>query len=160
LATPTEQVPQVVREAAAAVTRRIGAGGCEAWFWDREDLDWECAYAGLSRSAELDLHPDGAFAELELVYGLDEVEAILPEEAAYIHDRCRDDPGVVIELSLRREQHLDDIPELGAAWKMSGVVLEFQCPNGVDYEIDALHKGVMKKADDKRDASDHSPPRD
>lgn len=34
-------------------------------------------------------------------------------------------------------------------------MLEFQCPNGNDYELDAQHKSIMKRVDDKQDASTH-----
>ena len=158
-ATESSEIPEAVLETADSVARRIGAGHCDAWYWDNEDQDWECTFVGLSRQAELDILPDGGFSELELVYGLEEVERILADEALYIRERCRDDPDVVIELSLRREEHLDDVPELAEAWSKSGVVLEFQCPNGVDYEIDALHGGVMRKVDDKHDASAEQPPK-
>lgn len=147
----TEEVPAAVLDGARAVAGRIGAGGCEAWFWDREDEDWECSFTGLSRKAELDILPDGSFSELELVHDLAEVEQVLEDEATFIRERCRDEPDVVIELSLRKEEHLDDIPDLAEAWKLDGIVLEFQCPNGVDYEIDARHKGVMKQLDDRSD---------
>jgi hypothetical protein len=152
----TEEVPEVVRESAQAVAVRVGSGNCETWFWDNEDRDWECEFVGLSRAAELDILPDGGFSELELVYDITEVESALAEEATYIRDRCRDAPDVLIELSLRHEEHLDDLPDLAEAWEKSGVVLEFQCPDGTDYEIDARHKRVMKRVDDKRDASDHA----
>lgn len=152
-ATATAEVPAVVRDGAASIAQRIGEGRCDAWFWDHEDQNWECNYVGLSREAELDILPAGGFSELELVYGLAEVEQTLPDVATYIRERCRDAPDVVIELSLRREEHLDEIPELAEAWARSGVVLEFQCPNGVDYEIDARNQGVMRKVDDKIDAS-------
>lgn len=153
--TSVDDVPAGVLTAARNVAERIGSGGCDIWFWDTEDQDWECTYVGLSRPAELDLSPDGRFSELELVYSLAEVESILPETAVYIHERCRDDPDVLIELSLRSEQHLDAIPELGDAWTQSEVVLEFQCPNGVDYEIDARDKGIYRLVDDKQDISTH-----
>jgi hypothetical protein len=154
-ATATEDVPEVVRQGAEAVAGRIGQGRCEAWYWDSESRDWECEYVGLSRPAELDISTEGAFLELELVYELAEVEAALSEEAAFIHESCRDEPGELIELSLRSERHLNPIPDLAEAWKLGDVVLEFQCPNGVDYELDALHKGLVKQADDKQDVSGH-----
>jgi len=153
-----EEVPAAVREGAEAIARRLGQGHCEAWFWDRETRDWECRFVGLSRQAELDILPDGRFSELELVYRLDEFEPALKDEAAYISDRCRNDPGVFIELSLRREEHLDPIPELSEAWSKDGVVLEFQCPNGVDYEIDARKMGVIMRVDDRTDAPAGPPP--
>ena len=152
-ATAVDQVPSVVRETAEAIARRIGEGHCDAWYWDNEDQDWECTFVGLSRRAELDIVPDGRFSELELVYSLEEVGRILDYETTYIRERCRNAPDVLIELSLRREEHLDEIPELAEAWSKSGVVLEFQCPNGVDYEMDSLHGSVMRRVDDKHDAS-------
>lgn len=152
------EVPAVVREAAIAIAARIGAGHCNSWFYDREDQDWECEFTGLARSAELDILPDGSFSELELVYEFEEIEAVLGEEAAYIRENCRNESGVLIELSLRREVYLDDIPDLAEAWSMSGVVLEFQCPNGNDFEVDSLHKGIRKRADDKKDISTHGQP--
>jgi hypothetical protein len=153
-----EEVPAEVKAAAVGIGHRVGGARCEAWYWDREDEVWECTFDGLSRRAELDIAPDGTFSELELVYGLAEVEQALPDIAEWIRTQCRDDPGVYIELSIRREQHLDDIPELAEAWTLSGFVLEIQCPNGRDFEVDSKGMGITKKVDDPRDPSADEPP--
>ena len=150
--TATEAVPAAVRDGADRIAGLIGQGHCEAWFWDRESQDWECRFVGLSRQAELDILPDGRFSELELVYPLTELEPAMTDETAYIRDRCRNMHGVFIELSLRKEEHLNPIPEVAEAWSKDGVVLEFQCPNGTDYEIDARKMGVIMRVDDRTDA--------
>jgi hypothetical protein len=149
--TATEKVPAVVREAAAGFCDRLGGARCEQWYWDREDEVWECILSGLSRRAEIDVVPDGSFSELELVYEYAEIESILPDIAEFIRTKCRGGDDVFVELSLRREAYLDDIPDLEEAWSMSGVVLEFQCPNGRDFEIDARGMGVESHVDDRSD---------
>ncbi len=147
--TATEKVPEAVRAAAAGIVAVLGEGVvCREWFWDSESSDWECTLEGLSRKAELDLATDGTFRELELVYALDEVDAALPETGAWIHRTCRDFPGELVELSLRREHHLDPVPTLAEAWRQDGVVLEIQCPDGEDYEIDARGLGISHRGDD------------
>jgi hypothetical protein len=156
--TDVNDVPIEVRAAADRYCKRLGGARCEQWYWDREDHVWECKLHGLSRAAEIDIEPDGGFSELELVYDFTEVEKILPDMGRTIREKCRGDKGVFIELSLRREAFLDDIPELEDAWKMSGVVLEFQCPNGWDFEMDAKGMTISKKVDDLKDpANDTSP---
>jgi len=158
--TKAEDVPAEVRAAAAGFCKRLGTARCKAWFWDTEDQVWESTLAGLSRTAELDIAPDGSFSELELVYDLAEVEQVLPDIATLIRAKCRNDPDVLIELSLRREAFLDDIPTLKKAWSMSGVVLEFQCSSGRDFEIDARGVCITKKVDDTTDPSSDKQPRD
>jgi len=148
--TPEDQVPAPVRAAADRFGQRLG-GRCTAWYWDTEDLDWECTFTGLSRRAEMDLGTDGAFHELELVYDFTEVQAVLPDIAAFIAEKCRGGGDAFIELSLRRTALLDEIPDLDAAWKLSGVVLEFQCSNGRDFEIDARSHAVTRSIDDVTD---------
>jgi hypothetical protein len=155
--TPVEEVPIEVRTAAVGYCDRMGGARCEEWFWDREDQVWECTLSGLTRRAELDVAPDGSFSELELVYDFAEVEKILPDVAEMIRTQSRTDSGILIELSLRRVHLLDDIPELEEAWKLSGVVLEFQAPNGRDFEIDARGMQITKPVDDKTDPSTHTP---
>lgn len=125
-----EEVPAAVRDGAEAVARRLGQGRCEAWFFDRESQDWECRFVGLSRQAELDILPDGSFSELELVYRLDEFEPALADEAAYIRDRCRNDPGVFIELSLRKEEHLDPIRSWRRPGRRTAWFWSFNVPTG------------------------------
>jgi hypothetical protein len=143
------EVPSAVRDSAERIAAVLGPGAsCVEWFWDSESSDWECTLEGLSREAELDIATDGTFRELELVYSLDEVDAALPETGAWIHRTCRDFPGELIELSLRRERHLDPIPTVAEAWKQDGVVLEIQCPDGEDYEIDARGLGISHRGDD------------
>lgn len=146
--TPERDVPAVVREAAAAACARLGGARVTAWAWDTEDDAWEAQLAGLPREAELDLLPDGRFSELELVYAFEEVAAALPEVAERIREKCRTDQGLLIELSLRREEHLDGPPELAAAWRLDGVVLEFQGPDRADFELDARHMLVTHPVDD------------
>jgi hypothetical protein len=68
--------------------------------------------------------------------------------AASIREKCREAPDVLIELSLRREEHLLDLPDLERAWTLSGVVLEFQCPNGRDFELDAKNMLIEHPVDD------------
>ena len=112
--------------------------------------------AGSALAEREDLDVGEYLARLREMGGrLAEVEASLPDRAAFIRERCREDPDVLIELSLRSEDHLNPIPDLATAWTRSEVVLEFQCPNGVDYEVDALSQGVYRRADDKRDVSSH-----
>jgi hypothetical protein len=97
----------------------------------------------------LDIRTDGTFSELELAYELAEVEEALPELAEKIRDMCHVDDGMFIELSLRREELLNPLPTLAEAWKLSGVVLEFQCPNGRDFEMDARGAVGISQIDDK-----------
>jgi hypothetical protein len=151
--TQANDVPDPIRIAAIKFCKRLGRAQREAWFWDVEDQCWECTLSGLSRQAELDINPDGSFSELELVYDFTEVEKALPEVAEMIRNKCRNEPGVFIELSFRREEFLDDIPELKQAWSQSGVVLEFQCPNGRDFELDARGRFITRPVDDKKDLS-------
>jgi len=154
--TAENDVPVEIREVARSICKRLGGARCAAWYWDREDTCWETTLVGLSRTAELDILPDGTFDELELVYGLDEVDAVLPEVGRTIREKCRTDTGLVIELSLRREAYLDDPPPLAAAWHQDGVVLEFQGPNGDDFEMDAKGMLVEHPMDD---ISDRAPAR-
>jgi hypothetical protein len=152
------KVPAVVRAAAVGIGHRVGGATCEAWYWDREDSAWECTFVGMSRRAELDINPDGTFSELELVYELAEVEAALPKMAEWIRTHCHAETGMFIELSIRREHYLDDIPELAEAWTLSGFVLEIQCANGHDFEVDAKGMVITKKVDDTTDASPDEAP--
>ena len=142
------EVPAAVQVTAARLAERVGGTLSDEWFWDTESEDWECAVVGLPRRAEIDVLPDGRFSELEFVYTRAEVQAALPDAAAFIDHECREDPKVVIELSLRREQLLDPLPTLAEAWDMSGVVIEFQCPNGRDFEFDARFEGFEQRIDD------------
>lgn len=147
---PTEMadVPEVVRNAVAGYCARIGGVTSGAWFWDREDRCWECELTGLLRRAELDITPEGRFAELELVYDLEEIEAALPGVAAVIRDHAGEGEGLLIELSLRHEEFLDSIPSLAKAWEQDGVVLEFQRPGGHDFELDARGQLATRAIDD------------
>lgn len=143
------EVPSAVLVSAERIAAVLGPGvGCVEWFWDSESSDWECTLEGLSRKAELDLATDGTFRELELVYGLAEVDTALPDTATWIHRTCRDFPGEIVELSLRHERHLDPVPTLAEAWRQDAVVLEIQCPDGEDYEIDARGLGISHRGDD------------
>lgn len=142
------EVPVVVKATAQRICERLGSGSTGKWAWDRESQDWEVELLGLTRVAELDILPDGRFSELELVYRLAEVEATLPDVAATIHERCRDDSRVFVELSLRNEAHLDPLPDLKSAWTRDGVVMEFQCSNGRDFELDARHMVLEHRVDD------------
>ncbi|MDR4506926.1 MAG: hypothetical protein MRJ65_01595 [Candidatus Brocadiaceae bacterium] len=157
---PTEMkdVPAVVLAAAGGFCKRMGEAWWDEWFWDAEDQVWECSLVGLPRRAELDVNPDGSFSELELVYSFTEVEQDLPEVAGFIRTQCRTDTGVFVELSLRREEYLDTIPELKQAWSLSGIVLEFQCANGRDFEIDPRGIFIKKQLDDTTDISDDRTP--
>jgi len=130
---------------------RLGHARLGDWYWDDEDDSWEVKLGGLKRLAELDILPDTTFSELELVYTFEEIEADLPDVAAVIRSKCHCDEGIFIEISLRQDRFLDDLPELATAWKQSGVVLEFTCPNGVDVEIDARGMGLEKHLDDESD---------
>jgi hypothetical protein len=158
--TRAEDVPDVVRAAAAKICERLGGARCQQWFWDTEDQVWEVTLTGLPRRAELDITPDGTFSELELVHELSEVEQVLPDVAKLIKSKCRTDRGILIELSLRREAYLDNIPSLAQAWAMSGVVLEFQAPNGRDFEIDARGMCITRPVDDRKDPADGSSTRE
>jgi hypothetical protein len=153
VSTVEQDVPVEVRQAALALCERLGAQGTD-WYWDREDECWELTLVGLPRKAELDLRRDGSFDELELVYELAEIDAALPEVGETIRKKCRTESGLVIELSLRREEYLDDVPDLAAAWKLTGVVLEFQGPGGHDYELDARGMIIDHPGDDDHDLSE------
>jgi hypothetical protein len=148
------EVPAEVRAAAGEICDRIGGAVVVEWFWDLEDQCWECRLHGLPRRAELDITKDAEFSELELAYELAEVEEALPEVADRIKEMCRSkyDPlkrAPFIELSLRRQEHLDTIPGLQQAWSLNGVVMEFQCPNGADFELDAKGMYATRKLDDQ-----------
>jgi len=152
IATSAEKVPEAVSTAAADFGARAGGARCEAWYWDTESEDWECTFVGLDRQAELDVTSEGGFSELELVYEFAEVAEALPDVADLIRGKCHDENGVFIELSLRRDVFLDDIPSLEEAWKASGVVLEFQCASGRDFEVDARKMMITSPVDDTTDS--------
>lgn len=145
--TAPNEVPAAAQVTAARIADRIG-GRADRWYWDTESDDWECSLVGRSRTTELDVGSDGRFAELELIYTFDEIAEALPEIAAEIERLCRGSQGAIIELSLRREDLTDPLPSLGEAWRSSGVVIEFQCPNGRDFEMDARRMTVEQKLDD------------
>lgn len=151
--TAESEVPLVVRSTAQRVCQRLGTATTGRWQWDEESQDWEVQVLGLTRQAELDILPDGRFSELELVHALAEVEAALPEIAATIHQKCRQE-SALIELSLRSEAHLDPLPDLKSAWALDAVVLEFQCTSGRDFELDARHLLLEDKIDDVEEAAD------
>lgn len=140
-------VPAVVRAKASEIAGLLG-GHLGDWAWDAESDDWECQVLGLSRQAELDVLPDGTFSELELVYPLAEVETLLPDVARTIHQRCGEDRRVLVELSLRSEAWLAPILEMQEAWTRDKVVIEFQCHNGSDFEMDARGMLVEDPMDD------------
>lgn len=142
------EVPLAVRATGERIATQLG-GTLGAWVWDRESLDWEVAVLGLARQAELDILPDGRFSELELVHGLDELQAALPAVFAQVQSRCHDDRRAFVELSLRREEYLAKPPTLAEAWELDGVVLEFQCSNGIDYELDARELVLEHRLDDR-----------
>ncbi|NUP95013.1 MAG: hypothetical protein HUU28_02505 [Planctomycetaceae bacterium] len=151
----TEEVPTVegdvpveVRLAATKLCARLGKTTTGAWVWDTEDKNWEVAIHGLARKAELDILPDGTFSELELVYTYAELASALPDVAEKVRARCGDQ-HVLIELSLRKPEHLDTLPELPGAWKLDGVVLEFQGPGRGDFEMDARGMIVSHPVDDR-----------
>jgi hypothetical protein len=145
------EVPVVVRAAGERIATQLG-GTLGEWAWDRESLDWEVAVLGLTRQAELDILPDGRFSELELVHSLDEVQAALPRVFQQIQAHCHDDRRAFVELSLRREEYLVALPTLAEAWERDGVVLEFQCSNGNDYELDARELLLEHRLDDTESA--------
>lgn len=145
--TAESDVPQEVQLAAAKLCARMGKTSVRDWVWDTEDHNWEVAVVGLPREAELDLLPDGSFSELELVYTLAELDAALPEVAQQVRSRVGE-RNVKLELSLRRVEHLDALPELAAAWKLDGVVLEFQGEGRGDHEIDARGLVLTHPVDD------------
>ncbi len=151
--TDLDEVPAQVQVAAERWCHQMGGERCEQWSWDKETGDWECQVIGLDRVAELDVAEDGGFLELEQAYDIAEVEAALPEVARWMQTRCRQDPGMRVELSFRREELLDEMPDLKTAWSRSGVVLEFQCPNGRDFEIDPQQNFVTRPEDDQPDRS-------
>jgi hypothetical protein len=142
------EVPLVVRSTAQRICERLGPARTGRWAWDDESGDWEVEVLGLTRQAELDILPDGRFSELELVHSVAEVESVLPEVATTIRQKCHDDERVLVELSLRNERHLEPVPDLGLAWTLDAVVLEFQCSNGHDFELDARHMLREDKLDD------------
>ena len=148
------EVPEKIRAAAGEICDRLGGAMVLEWFWDIEDQCWECRLHGLPRSAELDITTDAEFSELELVYDLAEVEDALPDVAKRIKEMCRSEHNPTkgnpfIELSLRRREYLDKIPALQQAWSLDGVVMEFQCPTGADFELDAKGMFVTRKVDDQ-----------
>jgi len=145
--TAEADVPATVQLAAAKLCARMGKTSVRDWAWDNEDKNWEVAVIGLPREAELDILPDGSFSELELVYTLAELEAALPEVAQQVRARVGD-RNLKIELSLRRVEHLDALPELAAAWKLDGVVLEFQGEGRGDHELDARGMVLTHPVDD------------
>lgn len=145
--TAESEVPQHVQLAAAKLCARMGKTSVRDWVWDTEDSNWEVAVIGLTREAELDLLPDGTFSELELVYTLAELDAALPDVATQVRSRVGE-RNVKIELSLRRVEHLDALPELPAAWKLDGVVLEFQGEGRGDHELDARGLVLTHPVDD------------
>lgn len=145
--TPEAKVPMEVRLAAAKFCAQMGKTTAGDWVWDTEDSNWEVAIHGLPRKAELDILPDGTFSELELVYSFAELAAALPEVAEQVRSRCGDQ-HVLIELSLRKPEHLGTLPELPAAWKLDGVVLEFQGPGRGDFELDARGMVLSHPVDD------------
>jgi hypothetical protein len=147
------EVPAEIRATAEDICDRIGEVVVVDWFWDIEDQCWECSLHGLPRSAELDITKDAKFSELELVYEIAEVEKALPEVADRIKELCRSEHDPLkrtpfIELSLRRQEYLDSIPSLQQAWSLDGVWMEFQCPTGEDFELDAKGIYVTRKLDD------------
>jgi hypothetical protein len=147
------EVPADVRATADDICDRIGEVVVVEWFWDIEDQCWECSLHGLPRSAELDITKDAKFSELELAYEIAEVEEALPEVADRMKELCHSEHDPLkrtpfIELSLRRQEHLDSIPSLQQAWSLDGVVMEFQCPTGADFELDAKGIYVTRKLDD------------
>lgn len=145
--TAESDVPQAVQLAAAKLCARLGKTSVRDWAWDNEDKNWEVAVIGLPREAELDLLSDGSFAELELAYTLAELEAALPEVAQQVRSRVGE-RNLKIELSLRRVEYLDALPELAAAWKLDGVVLEFQGEGRGDHELDARGLVLTHPVDD------------
>ncbi len=145
--TAESEVPTEVQLAAAKLCARMGKTSVQGWAWDSEDRNWEVAVVGLAREAELDLLPDGSFSELELVYTLAELDAALPDVATQVRSRVGE-RNVKIELSLRRVEHLDTLPELPAAWKLDGVVLEFQGEGRGDHELDARGLVLTHPVDD------------
>lgn len=146
--TAESAVPVEIQLAAAKLCARMGRASTRDWVWDAEDSNWEVAVDGLTRQAELDILPDGTFSELELVYSFSEVQRSLPDVAEQIRARCGE-RNVRIELSLRRVEHLDLLPELAAAWKLDGVVLEFQGEGRGDYELDARGLVLTHPVDDQ-----------
>lgn len=146
--TAEADVPMEVRLAAAKFCARMGKTTTGAWVWDTEDKNWEVAIHGLPRTAELDILPDATFSELELVYSFAELASALPDAAEKVRARCGDQ-HVVIELSLRKLEYLDTLPELPGAWKLDGVVLEFQGPGRGDFEMDARGMIVSHPVDDR-----------
>lgn len=145
--TAESEVPEAVQLAAAKLCARMGKTSVRDWVWDTEDQNWEVAVVGLPREAELDVLPDGTFSELELVYTLAELDAALPEVAQQVRSRVGE-RHVKIELSLRRVEHLDSLPELSTAWKLDGVVLEFQGEGRGDHELDARGMLLTHPVDD------------
>lgn len=75
---PAFSLPCAITSVFRSATDR-GRGGGRA-----ERHGDECSFVGLSRQAELDILPDGGFSELELVCGLGEIAATLPDEATFI----------------------------------------------------------------------------
>lgn len=143
-----DDVPAAVQVTAARLAERLG-GSVGAWAWDTESEDWECAVNGLGRAVEMDIRSDGAFDEMEFVFTFDELEAALPDVAKIVSQQCRTEEGALIELSLRREALLVPEPRPAEVWSKSGVVIEFQCANGRDFELDARNMAIESKVDDR-----------
>lgn len=143
-----DDVPAAVQVTAARLAERLG-GRVGSWAWDTESEDWECSVEGLDRDVEMDVRTDGTFDEMEFVFTFAELEAALPDIAKVLRDKCRGEDGAVIELSLRREELLVPEPFPTELWSKSGVVIEFQCANGRDFEMDARNMVLESKVDDR-----------
>ena len=143
-----DKVPAHVIAAAESVCQRLGGAVIVGWYWDIEEQGWECKLHGLSRTAELDITQAGEFSEIEIVYTFDEVKTILPEVAEQMSQMLHTDEAPFVELSLRRIEHLDTLPDLKTAWSLSGIVLEFQCTSGPDFELDSKGLYLKRNKDD------------
>ncbi|HEX6885843.1 MAG TPA: hypothetical protein VF530_20885 [Planctomycetota bacterium] len=141
------EVPEAVRATARRVCQLLGPARTGRWAWDEESGDWEVELLGLARQAELDILTDGTFSELELAHTFAEIQAVLPEVAETIRQKCHAEDAF-IELSLRSEAHLAPLLELEPAWARDAVVLEFQCKSGRDFELDARRMMLEAAHDD------------
>jgi len=141
-------VPANVVTSGEEICQKLGGAVVVGWYWDYEDMGWECRLHGLDRPAELDLNEDGSFSELEIPYTFDEIKEALPEVAEKMIAMCNSEKAPFIELSLRRVEHLDTLPSLKEAWSLSGVVIEFQCASGTDFELDARGLHILRGNDD------------
>jgi len=109
----TETLPDTVLAKAMEISALLGPEvHCHRWFWDAEDLVWECTLVGLSRTAELDITPEARFSELELAVTFVEIQRFAPDIAEMIQSTCGSSEQTVAELSMRHVDLISAEPDL------------------------------------------------